>query len=188
MDSKLKSQTDMIETPRLLIRPFRPQDGPALFEYLSNPDVYRFEPGEPLSLARSMEIARERSKKNHFWAVIQKNTQQLVGHLYFKQIEPMQFLTWELGYIFNPVFHNNGYASESSSALIRYGFQQFGIHRVTAHCNPENIASWRVMEKIGMTREGVYKKNSFTRRDENGSPIWTDTFAYAILKSEVENR
>jgi len=177
----------MIETPRLLIRQFQEQDGQALFGYLSNPEVYRFEPGEPVSLERAIEIARKRSQTTDFWAVIQKSTHQLIGHLYFKQVAPVEFLTWELGYIFNPVYHNNGYATESASALIQYGFKQFGIHRVTAYCNPENIASWKVMEKIGMTREGKLKKNVFFRRDSHGLPLWTDSFVYAISRDEFEN-
>jgi len=183
----MKSDAIMIETPRLLIRSFDEKDGPALFEYLSNPNVYRFEPGEPISMEKALELASKRSRNNDFWAVIQKNTQQLVGHLYFKQVEPAAFLTWELGYIFNPLFHNNGYATESASALIQYGFKQFDIHRVTAFCNPENIASWKVMEKIGMTREGKLKKNVFFRRDSHGLPLWTDSFVYAISRDEFEN-
>jgi ribosomal-protein-alanine N-acetyltransferase len=176
----------MIDTSRLLIRQFEAQDFKALFDYLSNPGVYRFEPGEPISLEAARELAHERSQNNDFWAVVLKSTHELVGHLYFKQTEPNEFLTWELGYIFNPAFHNQGYASESSEALIRYGFMHLGIHRVFACCNPENVASWKVLEKIGMTREGSFRKNVFFRRDENGHPLWTDTFVYSILQEDQE--
>jgi ribosomal-protein-alanine N-acetyltransferase len=56
---------------------------------------------------------------------------------------------------------------------------------VVAHCNPENIASWRVMEKIGMRREGYFHKNIFFSRDADGTPIWLDTYEYAILKEAM---
>ena len=90
----------MIETKRLTIRPFQPQDGAALHAYLSNPSVYLFEPGEPISLERAMELAAERALGTNFWAVVVKNTHELVGHLHFKQIEPPEFLHLGAGVYF----------------------------------------------------------------------------------------
>jgi [ribosomal protein S5]-alanine N-acetyltransferase len=178
----------MIETSRLLIRHFEEQDFVDLYEFLSNPAIYRFEPGEPVNLEKAGELAYKRSQNNDFWAVILRSANKLVGQLYFVQTDPKELMTWELGYIINPVFHNQGYASEASEALIRYGFEHFNIHRVMAHCNPENAASWRVLEKIGMKKEGFFRKNIFFRTDSNGLPIWTDTFEYAILKEDFGNR
>lgn len=175
----------MIKTSRLLIRRFQNQDYKPLYEYLSNPIIYKFEPGEPISLEEAKEIIRERAQGMDFWAVVRNNDQRLVGHLYFHQTEPKEFLTWELGYIFNPVFQNQGYATESALGLIRYGFKHLGVHRVIAHCNPANIASWRVLEKIGMTREGNFRKNIFFHTNQDGSPNWIDTFEYALLKEDL---
>jgi RimJ/RimL family protein N-acetyltransferase/shikimate kinase len=157
----------------------------SLFEYLSNPIVYRFEPGEPISAEKARELAIERAQSTNFLAVVLKSTQKLVGHLYFKQIEPQEFSTWELGYIFNPAFQNRGYATEAAGALIQYGFQHLGIHRVVAHCNPENVASWRVLEKIGLKREGYLRKNVFFQTKEDGSSLWQDSLEYACLKEDI---
>jgi len=176
----------MITTSRLLIRQFQEQDYPSLFEYLSNPNIYRFEPGEPISLEKAKELAAERARGNNFWAVIRKADQKMVGHLYFNQIAPKEFQTWELGYIFNPAFHNKGYASESACGLVHFGFTHGGIHRVIAHCNPENIASWKVLEKIGMRREAYFRKNVFFRTAADGSPLWLDSFEYALLKEDIK--
>jgi ribosomal-protein-alanine N-acetyltransferase len=176
----------MIHTSRLFIRQFMEQDYRSLFEYLSNPSIYIYEPGEPISLEAAREIAKKRSQNNDFWAVVLKNTDELIGHIFFKQTEPPEFMTWELGFIFNPAFQSKGYATESSLALIRYGFEHLGIHKVMANCNPENIASWKVLEKIGMTREGLSRKNVFFRRDSLGAPLWTDTFTYGILNEDAE--
>lgn len=175
----------MINTSRLLIRPFQEQDYPSLFEYLSNPLVYRFEPGEPISLEQARELTAERAQGTDFWAVILRNSQRLVGHLYFKQLEPHEFRTWELGYIFNPAYHGNGYATESAQTLIYHGFHHFGIHRIIAHCNPENVASWKVLEKVRMRREGHRRKNVFFRRAMDNSPLWVDSFEYALLKEDI---
>ena len=176
----------MIITSRLLIRQFQEQDYRSLFEYLSNPIIYRFEPGEPISLEEARALTLERAQGTDFWAVVFKDNQKMVGHLYFKQIEPKEFLTWELGYIFNPAFQNKGYATESAYGLIQYGFEHLGIHRVIAHFNPENIASRRVLEKIGMKREGYFRKNVFFHTAPDGSPLWIDTYTYAILKEDIK--
>ncbi len=176
----------MIQTPRLIIRPFQEQDCNSLFEYLSDPGIYKYEPGEPITMDEARKLTLERSKSTIFWAVELRDTQKMVGHLYFQQTEPLEFLTWELGYIFNPRYQNKGYATESATALIRYGFDHWGIHRVIAHCNPENIASWKVLEKIGMRREGHFRSNIFFKTNGDGSPVWVDTCEYAILKEEVK--
>lgn len=176
----------MIQTARLLIRRFQEKDYQCLYDYLSNPGIYRYEPGEPVTREAARELARKRSQNNDFWAVVLLNTDQLVGHLFFKQIEPPEFLTWELGFIFNPAHQNKGYATESSTALIRYGFEHWGIHKVIANCNPENIPSWRVLEKIGMIREGLVRKNVYFRQDDEGNPLWNDSYTYGILKEDIE--
>ena len=79
-------------------------------------------------------------------------------------------------------------ASESALALIQYGFAECGVHRVVAYCNPENIPSWRVMEKVGMRREGYLRQNIFFRRDENGNPSWQDSYAYGMLKDDFKKQ
>ena len=175
----------MIQTPRLIIRPFQEQDCDSLFEYLSDPGIYKYEPSEPITLDEARKLTLERSRSMIFWAVELRDTQKMVGHLYFQQTEPQEFLTWELGYIFNPRYQNKGYATESAAALIRYGFDHWGIHRVMAHCNPENIASWRVLEKIGMQREGYFRSNAFFKTLADGWRVWVDTFEYAILKQDI---
>ena len=51
-------------------------------------------------------------------------------------------------------------------------------------CNPENESSWKLMERVGMRREGHLKKNVFFFKDENGEPIWQDTYEYGLLREE----
>ena len=59
---------------------------------------------------------------------------------------------------------------------------------VTAMCNPLNTASWKLMERLGMRREGHLIQNIWFKRDERGEPIWSDTYEYAILADEWNNR
>jgi len=175
----------MLSTERLIIRPFLASDYVDLHEYLSLKETYQFEPGEPISLKEAKKIASQRAKGKDFWAVTLKDNKKLIGHISFIQTEPKFFLTWEIGYIFNPVFQNKGYASEAVGAIIKYAFTKLGAHRIVGHCTPENIPSWRVLEKCGMKWEGLLRENIFFRKDRNGKPHWLDSYVYAILAEDL---
>ena len=176
----------MLKTDRLVIRSFRESDYKDLYEYLSIKEIYRYEPGDPVSLEEAKKITRKRTDTVNWWAVILKNhkDEKLIGHISLIQAEPDMFRTWEIGYIFNPDYHNQGYATEACQAVIDYTFTKLNAHRIVAYCNPENRASWRVLEKCGMNREGLRRKNAFFKTDENGDPFWFDSFEYAILADD----
>lgn len=173
-----------METERLVVRNFKEDDWKDLYEYLSQKEVLRYEPEDPSDEEDCRKKASERSKGNNFWAVCLKESGKMIGHLYFQQGEPLEFLTWELGYIFNPAYYGRGYATEASRRMLRYGFEELGAHRIMAMCNPENTPSWKLMERLKMRREGFFKKNAFFRRNSGGGPIWFDSYEYAILHEE----
>jgi ribosomal-protein-alanine N-acetyltransferase len=179
------NQVHKIETGRLIIRGFDSSDWRDLFEYLSDPDIYIYEPGEPTTPQQAKELAQQRSDGTDFWAVVLKQQGKVIGHLHFKQIEPHELLTWELGYIFNPAYQRCGCASEAALALVRYAFANYGTHRVVAHCNPDNVASWKVLERVGFKREGLLRKNVYFRKAADGTPLWTDTYEYGILETDI---
>lgn len=174
-----------LTTERLIIRRFRRQDADDLYEYLSDPQVYRFEPGEPIDRAQAAQRAAAMAGSPDFWAVELQAAGKVIGQVYLKQIEPAEHLTCELGYILNPAYQRQGYGSEAAAALVQYALAVGGMHRVVAHCNPENTASWKLLENIGFRREGLLKQNIFFRRSEASEPLWTDTFVYARLAWET---
>jgi [ribosomal protein S5]-alanine N-acetyltransferase len=176
----------MIETKRLIVRPFSPEDAMDLYEYLSEPVIYTFEPGKPVSIEEAESMARKRSEGNDFLAVELKDKKKMIGHLYFKPAEPLRLLTWELGYIFNPKFQRSGFGSEAAAALTASGFEKFNIHRIMARCNPQNTASWKLLERVGFKREGSFRKFGFVHTDENGAPIWTDAYEYSLLREDMK--
>ncbi|MFC0213753.1 GNAT family N-acetyltransferase [Paenibacillus chartarius] len=67
-----------------------------------------------------------------------------------------------------------GYASEAAYALCKFGFTDLRLHRIFATCRPENAASSRVMEKIGMTQEGMLREHLFFKGK------WHSSFGYSI--------
>jgi RimJ/RimL family protein N-acetyltransferase len=84
-----------------------------------------------------------------------------------------------LGYLIDPAYAGNGYATHIARALLDLAFTELGLHRVTAGCFADNRASWRVMEKLGMRREQHGVRDSW--HAELG---WIDGFTYAILAEE----
>ena len=174
-----------IETRRLILRSFKLDNWQALFEYLSDPKTYEYEPGNPIDEAEAKAISNQRSKSDDFIAVALKDTGTLIGQLSFKQTEPLELKCWELGYIFRAKYQGKGFATEAAVAIVKYGFQKLPVHRIVANCNPENMASWRVLERAGFRREGYLRKNIFFRKTPEGEPKWTDTLEYAMLESDA---
>lgn len=94
-------------------------------------------------------------------------------HWYVKDRE-----SWEIGYCILPEYRGNGYCVEAVKMAFSYVFDECKAHKVVAMCNEYNIASYKVMEKAGMSREGVFRKELFW----NG--VWADQFFYSILEEE----
>ena len=175
----------MLTTDRLIIRPFLESDDVDLYEYLSREETYRYEPGKPATREEAREMVAARAGGTDFWAVtLKEKPQKLIGHVSFIQQEPKHFRTWEIGFIFNPAFQNNGYATEASRAIIEHAFKELNAHRIIGYSAVENTASWRVLEKCGLRREGLQRKNAFFHEDKNGKPIWFDSYQYALLAED----
>lgn len=170
-----------IVTDRLVLRDFAPEDGEGLYAYLSDPEVVQFEPYPPFTRAAAREEAARRAKDGAFIAVCRQG--ELIGNLYFS---PENGGSRELGYVFRRDVWGQGYAHEAAYRLLLEAFAG-GLHRVYAECNPENPRSWRLMERLGMRREGYFKQNVFFRRNANGLPCWQDTCLYAVLREEFMN-
>ena len=91
-----------METERLLIRRFNPDDWQDLFENLSQEAVVEYEPYEVFSEEASKQEAVRRSEDKNFWAVCLKDNGKLIGNIYLSK---QDFDTWELGYVFNENYH-----------------------------------------------------------------------------------
>lgn len=169
-----------ILTERLIIRRFTENDWEGLYEYLSDEDVVRYEPYMPYTKEEAKQETINRSQNNDFWAVCLKDG-KLIGNIYFSKGE---FDTGEIGYVFNKAYQGLGYATESAKVIVDYAFNELNIRRIIAVCNPLNESSWKLLERLKMRREGTLIQNIYFKKDSNGCPIWSDTYEYAILKSE----
>lgn len=167
-----------IETERLILRSFCKEDLQDLHEYLSDEEVVRYEPYRPMTLQETEENLNWRISTDEMIAVELKETGKLIGNVYLGKRE---FETIEIGYVFNRNFWGNGYAGEACEAMLQKAFSE-GAHRIYAECDPNNTASWKLLERLNFQREAHLKQNVYFWQDEHGKPIWKDTYIYAILE------
>jgi RimJ/RimL family protein N-acetyltransferase len=170
-----------METQRLIIRRYIDSDWEDLYEYLSDAEVVKYEPYDVFSKEQAKQEAINRSSQECFYAICIKDSNKLIGNLYFQKGD---FDTWELGYVFNSKYQGKGYATEAAKALVAKAFDEWGARRVIAMCNPLNTKSWKLLERLGMRREGTLIKNIYFKYDSLGNPIWADTYEYGLLKEE----
>jgi RimJ/RimL family protein N-acetyltransferase len=152
-----------IETERLIVRTFQGRDGDAWVAMFSDPDVTRFLPEGP----RTDEAFQNQLSARHameaelgyaMWAVEARATSTFIGQCGLRPaaaMDPKAGAEIDLAYHFTRASWNKGYATEAVVAVLAHGLGPVGLDRVMAVALPENVGSWRVMEKAGMQYEGT---------------------------------
>lgn len=177
----------MIETRRLSIRSFREEDWQAVHAYSTDPEVARYVPGDPPTEKDTLEAIRawihgRTADPPHFDFAVTVSPDDFVIGWCCIQISASDRRLGELMYAFNRSFWGKGYATEAARSIVNFGFSELKLHRIYATCRPENFASWKVLEKIGMHREGLLRENVWIRSG------WQDSYLYAILEHEWKSR
>jgi len=174
----------ILETERLILRPVEAGDWRAIHRYASLPEVARYLPNEPFTeddarafALRWSEQARASDEWPEVMVVQLKADGQLIGYVPFELFN-QKYRTREIGWVFAPDCQGQGYATEAARAVLALAFEKLGLHRVVATCDPRNAASYRVMERLGMRREGHHLKDVQIRGE------WCDEYFYAILEEE----
>lgn len=173
----------LFETSRLIIRRFRSEDLPDTFEILSDPEVSKYEFWDPYNLEETAEdIGIQAAVEpgtcgvwNEF-AVQLKDGGKVIGNISFKMNDEVQRQA-EIGFHFNRLFHGKGYGKEAVIGLIEY-LWSLRAYRIWAVSDTRNENSWKMMEKLGMRREGHMIHNCFVKGE------WCDEYMYAVLEKE----
>jgi RimJ/RimL family protein N-acetyltransferase len=163
----------VIETERLLLRRFTPEDLDDLAVIFAKPEVFWFPEKRGLSRAETAEMLQARFidpwEEQGFghWAVIRKEDSRLIGYegLAIPRFLPEVLPAVELGYRFDPEAWGRGYATEGGAASLTYGFDVAGLDRIIAIYHIENVRSGLVMERLGMRVERD------TKHPEGGQPL-----------------
>ena len=149
-----------LETPRLVIRSFEPSDAPGMLAVFGDPEVRKYLPPFPDPTLESMgksvarRMAMERDHGHGLWAVERKDTGELIGDCGLMLVEGTGPEV-EIAYHYKQTAWNHGYGTEAAIACLAQGFGPVALEHVIAICFPENVGSWRVMEKAGMRYEGM---------------------------------
>ena len=154
--------TKILETERLILRKWTLDDAPNLFEICADADVMKYlgtgKPYETVEQANDfLRWAENYQKENGFcrWAVLLKKDKEIIGSCGFARPHGMEEI--ELGYLLAKKFWGKGFATEASLACLQYGFEQLKFKETIAITDLENVASQKVLEKIGFTKRGIEK-------------------------------
>jgi RimJ/RimL family protein N-acetyltransferase len=174
----------ILETNRLIIRDFIPEDLEDVHIYASDPLVVEHMIWGPNSkedtqsfIDRVIEMQKQVPRQDFELAVVIKASNRLAGGCGIHLCGQSQ---GEIGYCFNPLFWGNGFATEAARALVEFGFREHGLHRIYATCRPDNIGSAKVMKNIGMIYEGHIRGHMFHKGK------WHDSYQYSILENEYK--
>lgn len=171
-----------IKTGRLLLRRFTEDDLPDVLAFLAHPSVARATPEieateggvskyiamqnsyEPFELDRCFDLAIE-----------QQIDGRVIGLLTLVRREHQ---LGEIGYALGIDFRSRGYATEAAEGLMAYAFSVLGLHRIQAETSSDNLDSYKVMERLGMQREGRLREAIW----QDGQ--WFDKLYYGLLQEE----
>jgi [ribosomal protein S5]-alanine N-acetyltransferase len=183
MDSMSSLDLPVLKTARLLLRPLILDDASDLFAFASDPEVARL---TGWTAHRSIEdshafvmaiVDRYRQRDVAPWGVVHRGDRRLIGYCGLTEWD-REDARAELVYALARPYWGRGYAGEAARAAIAFGFERLGLNRIEATCEPEYVASSRVMEKVGMTFEGVLREHVM------GKEGYADQRIYSILRRE----
>jgi RimJ/RimL family protein N-acetyltransferase len=170
---------------RIALRRFQPGNVEAFVAYRSSAQVARYQTWDAPYLHAAGEefvaqmMARDPDTAGQWFqfAIVLQSTGELVGdcaaHPHNDDIRQS-----EIGFTIAAEHQGRGYATEAAGSLVGYLFERRRKHRVTACCDARNAASARVLERLGMRREGHLRESTWAKGE------WTDDLLYALLHSE----
>lgn len=173
-----------ITTARLVLRPLQEADLASFAEYRSDPEVARYQSWTaPFSMKQAklfLDKMNQEAGMPGAWlqlGIERQSEPGLIGDCAFHILEE-DSQQGEIGFTFSRAHQKQGYATEAVRALLAYLFGELKLHRVTAICDAENLASARLLERVGMRREGTYVENIWFKG------AWGSEFLYAMLARE----
>lgn len=174
-----------LETERLTLRPFVDGDFDAMHAMRSSREVVLYLYEDPFSPEQTRDLltrkmAAPQWEKEGDWfsvAAVERSSGVMVGDIAFHWASERD-RTAEVGFVFDPQHQGKGFATEAALALVDWAFTTAGMHRVTGRTEARNVASSRVLEKLGMRREAHFVENEWVKNE------WQSELVYSILEHE----
>ena len=176
-----------IQTKDLIIRKMKPSDAQDFFQYRSLPEVCALQWYSPYDMSKCEEFCKEQEQK-HFpvsWQWIQfgielRSEGKLIGDIWLCT-QSYDDRIVELGITLNPEYQKKWYAKQALLALFQTLFTDYKIHRIVAITSQENTPSIKLLENVGMMREGTTRQSFWNKGKRH------DEFLYAILKEDIKH-
>ena len=184
-NGKMPENKDLIlQIDRLILRDFVEEDWRDVHQYDSDPEVVKYMPFGPNTeqdtkalIAKNIGFQKAQPRTVYIFAIIDKQDSKVIGSCSI-ELSSDGDKQGEIGYVLNRSYWNQGLITECARKVISFGFEQLGLHRIYGGCDPANIASSRVMEKLGIKKRDIYGNMS------SGKGAWRDFLLYAILEQE----
>ena len=174
----------MLKTARLTLREFDEEDWRAVLAYQSHPQHLRYYDWTERTEADVRAFVQmfvgwqnETPRTRFQLAMVLNSTQELIGNCGIRINNP-EWREANIGYELDNRYWSRGYATEAAGAILKFGFDQLGMHRIWAWCVADNAGSARVLEKIGMRLEGRKREKELIKGQ------WHDRLIYAMLDHE----
>ena len=170
---------------RIHLREVDPTDAPAAMAWAADPEYFRYsawdavgtQAEEQLFLRIAHADARSRPRRQYSLGIVWEASGELIGMARIGISEPAH-RGGDIGYGLRRDRWGSGIATEAARLVVDFGFDRLGLHRIFAYHHPDNVASGRVLQKLGMQREGVLRENQFAHGR------WRDSVVYAVLEHE----
>ncbi len=182
----------IIETERLILRPFVESDAADVYEYLHEPAVNCFASMKLNSLDEAVEEMKKRvGETEYYFAIVLKDSGKVIGEIdAYPEAGEQHADENDLKDTFSPCWMLNlnytgkGYAYEAAHAFFDYLFNEKGARRIYAYTEDYNTSSQHLCERLGMRREGLFMEFISFVNNPDGTPHYENTYEYAILKKE----
>lgn len=171
-----------IRTDRLIIRPMTEEDVPALKEWMSDKSIYTYWGKGPSKAELNPELLFEKEEKPtksfHLGAAL-KDDDKVVGDLWVYLIEKDRMASVAIR--LSKGVHGCGYGTEALRAITRFCFEHTELRRLWTEVDVRNVASCRILEKCGYTKEGHIRQGKMVN-------TWCDYYIYGILSTDMERQ
>ncbi len=167
---------------KVILKEMNRNDWQDVHRYASLPIVCQYQPWGPNTEEETQDFveqvlldAKEEERSRYVFSVIEQENGKMIGA---GEINIRDFRVGEISYIIHPDFWRKGIATEVAKLLLQFGFETLNLHRIYATCDPRNIGSSKVLQKIGMIQEGIMREDLLIKTG------WRDSLLYSILEHE----
>ena len=187
-----KQRNFVLETQRLILRPFQAEDAWDVYEYRKDLTVNCFACLRLYSLEEAQAAVKEMAGDEEYtFAIVRKDSGKVIGQIdaHPESSQPDQTKSYVKD-TFSPCWmlrsdhQGQGLALEAATAFFDYLFREKSARRIYAYTEDYNLKSQRLCEKLGMRREGLFREFVSFVNDKHGDPVYENTYQYAILKKE----